>query len=96
MKFHSPKLYPAELCHRASAPRVCDGSKVFKFREGSYTTSHVAQANWRPAEDMGNRDEGRARTPLLSSEIAQDRRAWSASVRDVVNAIGDAGSTRPG
>ncbi len=24
------------------------------------------------------------------------RRAWSASIRDVVNSIGDAGSTRPG
>ncbi len=32
----------------------------------------------------------------VSSELAQDRRAWSASVRDVVNAIGDADSTRPG
>ncbi len=32
----------------------------------------------------------------VSSELAQDRRAWSASVRDVVNAISDAGSTRPG
>ncbi len=31
----------------------------------------------------------------FSSELAQDRRAWSASVRGVVNAIGDAGSTRP-
>ncbi len=30
------------------------------------------------------------------SELAQDRRTWSASVRDVVNAIGDTGSTRPG
>ncbi len=32
----------------------------------------------------------------VSSELVQDRRAWSASVRDVVNAIGDAGSTRLG
>ncbi len=32
----------------------------------------------------------------VSSELAQDRRAWSASVSDVVYAIGDAGSTRPG
>ncbi len=31
----------------------------------------------------------------VSSELAQDRRAWNVSVRDVVNAIGDAGSTRP-
>ncbi len=33
---------------------------------------------------------------IMPSELAQDRRAWSASVRVVVNAIGDAGSTRPG
>ncbi len=32
----------------------------------------------------------------VSSELAQDCRAWSASVRDVANAIGDAGSTHPG
>ncbi len=32
----------------------------------------------------------------VSSELTQDRRAWSTSVRDVVNAAGDAGSTRPG
>ncbi len=32
----------------------------------------------------------------VSSEVAQDRRSWSASVRDAANAIGDAGSTRPG
>ncbi len=31
----------------------------------------------------------------VSSELAQNRRAWSASVRDVVNSIGDAGSTSP-
>ncbi len=32
----------------------------------------------------------------VSSELAQDRRPWSASVRDVVNSIGNGGSTRPG
>ncbi len=32
----------------------------------------------------------------VSNELAQDRRAWGASVRDVVNSVGDAGSTRPG
>ncbi len=32
----------------------------------------------------------------VSSELAQDRRARSAPVRDVVNAIADADSTRPG
>ncbi len=30
----------------------------------------------------------------VSSELTQDRRAWSASVRDVVNSIGDAGTIR--
>ncbi len=32
----------------------------------------------------------------VSSELAQDRRAWRASVRDVVNSIRDADSTRHG
>ncbi len=32
----------------------------------------------------------------VASELAKNSRAWSASVRDVVKAIGDAGSTRPG
>ncbi len=31
-----------------------------------------------------------------SRELAQDCLAWSASIRDVVNSIGDTGSTRPG
>ncbi len=61
---------------------------------------------------MGYHDQGRPGTDLrtaslrprtmkkglgeVSSELAQDRRAWIASVRDVVNSVGDAGSTRPG
>ncbi len=32
----------------------------------------------------------------VSSELVQDHQAWGASVRDVVNSIGDASSTRPG
>ncbi len=32
----------------------------------------------------------------VSSELTQDRPAWSASILDVVNSIGDAGSTHPG
>ncbi len=64
----------------------------------------MAQANWRPAEDMGNHDQGGPGTPLRlrtmkkglrESELALDRRACCASVRDVVNSIGDAGSARP-
>ncbi len=31
----------------------------------------------------------------VSSKLAQDRRAWNASVRDVVSAIGDAGLISP-
>ncbi len=52
---------------------------------------------------MGNCDQGRPGTALrtadwvkVSNELAQDRRVWSASLREVVNAIADAGSTRPG
>ncbi len=30
----------------------------------------------------------------VSCDLAQDRRAWGASIRDVVNSIGDAGSNR--
>ncbi len=72
----------------------------------------MAQTSWSPTEDMGNHDHvdlepiseprvlGHARWRKdwvkVYSELAQDRRAWNASVRDVVNAIGDAGSTRPG
>ncbi len=73
----------------------------------SHTASHVAQTSWRPAEDMGKKVEfdlephsgkwvfGHARwrkdCVKVSSEFAQNRRAWSA-----VKLIGDAGSTRPG
>ncbi len=31
-----------------------------------------------------------------SSELAQDRQAWIAAVRNLINSIDDAGSTRPG
>ncbi len=53
---------------------------------------------------MGYHDQGRLGTDLRTAslrprtmetglgELAQDRRAWNASVRDVVNAIGDAAS----
>ncbi len=40
--------------------------------------------------------QGRKDWVKVSSALTQDRRAWSASVRDVANAIDDAGSTRPG
>ncbi len=75
----------------------------------SHTASYVAQTSWRPAEDMGNHDQGRPGTALRTAslrwrkdwvkvfnELAQDRRAVSASVRDVVNSIGDASLTHPG
>ncbi len=31
----------------------------------------------------------------VSSELALNRRAWDASIRDVVNSIGDVGLTHP-
>ncbi len=42
------------------------------------------------------RDSSEASRVKVSSELTQDRRTWSASVRGEVNAIGDTGSTRPG
>ncbi len=57
---------------------------------------------------MGYHNQGRPATDVRTAslrprtmetglgELAQDCRAWSASVRDVVKVIGDAGSTRPG
>ncbi len=61
---------------------------------------------------MDNHDQGRPDTALrtgrlrprtiekglgeISSEVAQDRPTWSASVRDLAKSIGDAASTRPG
>ncbi len=62
--------------------------------------------NWGPAEDVGNHDQDRPEVPLQTAslrlrtvkkgltKVAQDRRAWGASVRDVVNSIVDDGSTR--
>ncbi len=32
----------------------------------------------------------------VSGDLAQDRRAWGVAAHDVVNSIGDAGSTLPG
>ncbi len=32
----------------------------------------------------------------VSGELAQDRQGWGASVRDVINSIGDVSSTRSG
>ncbi len=62
------------------------------------TLATTIQANMEPIS--GPRVFGHARWKQdcvkVSSELAQDRRAWSASVRDVVNTVGDAGSTRPG
>ncbi len=66
--------------------------------QGSFpspTPSHVPQTSCRTAEDMGH---ARCRRfwGKVSSELAQDRRSWSAFVRYVVNAVGDAISTRLG
>ncbi len=67
----------------------------------SYNRRHSIPSVWCPLEPLsGPRVFGHAQWGKdwmkVSSELAQDRRAWSASVRDVVNSIGDAGSTRPG
>ncbi len=35
----------------------------------SHTASHVAHTSWRPAEDMGNCDQGRPRTDLQTANL---------------------------
>ncbi len=58
---------------------------------------------WREtAEDVGKHTQRRPGTiekglgEHVKLKFAQDRRAWSASTRDLVNSIGDSASTRPG
>ncbi len=73
--------------------------------------SRLALALWRPAEDVRGNDRGRpdhessithngertVRKPLVSSyRTVLARTAWSTSIRDVVNLIGDVVSSRPG
>ncbi len=53
-----------------------------------------SRSTWNCSPDRRMMEEGLGES--LSSELAQDRRACSASVRDEVNSIGDAGLTRPG
>ncbi len=44
-------------------------------------------------EDLEPRTDREPSATKVSSELAQDSRAWSAAVQDVVNSIGDADST---
>ncbi len=61
----------------------------------------MALTNWKPAEDVDSYDSDRESSAgwkkdwvKISSEFAQNRRVWSASVRDVAISISDAGLTR--
>ncbi len=70
----------------SSAALACDQGHT-----SAHTASHVAQVNWRPDEDVGNNDQGRPRVLLrlrmtgkVLGELAQGRRAWSASMRNVI------------
>ncbi len=91
--------------HKAPVVRSCCKMSRWCTDPGPSSTHHSAQANWRPTEDVGNHDQGRPgapcprhdgeRTRWRSTELAQDRGAWSASVRDVVYSTGDAGSNLP-
>ncbi len=95
---------PLQNFGTASALQVCRHSPYKEDPPTSaHTVLHVAQANWRPAEDMGIHNQGislricyaRWRNGWLkvSNELALDHRSWDADTRDLVNSIGDAGST---
>ncbi len=50
-------------CRETSRRRADQGSSP------SHTASHVVQTSWRPAEDMGNHDQGRPVTGLLTASL---------------------------
>ncbi len=59
-----------------------------------------SRKTWNPPPPLGPRVFGFAPWRIdqmkIASELAQDRRARDVSTGDVVNSIGDAGSTRSG
>ncbi len=61
------------------------------------TWATTIKADLEPTSGLRVFDHARWRKEWVkvSSELAQDRRAWGASVRGVVNLIGDAGSNNP-
>ncbi len=76
---------PPRTWHRRTGGQLKTGASTIKADLEPLSELRVfGHAQWR--KDCVN----------VSSELAQDRRAWSASARDVDNLIGDAGSIRPG
>ncbi len=79
-------------------------------REPTYSNTTSVQVNWGPAEAVDIHDKGRPRVIFRTASLRLRTMekglgesllwscagAWCASVRDAFNAIGDAGSTRPG
>ncbi len=77
-------------------PTALEGGPTDKFHLRLSTS-------WRPTEDVGSDTRERPGTSLESEadlerpglqplKLAQDRRAWGATIHDVVNSIGDNGS----
>ncbi len=71
-----------------------------KLSEDQCTFKLMEYANWGPAEDVDNHTQSRPGTPhrrasarlrkekaIISSELAQDRRTWRTSIRDVINSV---------
>ncbi len=56
------------------------------------TTSHVVHANWRPAEDVGNHNQGTPGAPLktASHRLHTMEEEMVVSVHDMGNWVGDA------
>ncbi len=75
-------------------------SRMWRRRAGGQLKTWATTINVDLEPISGPRVFGHARWRTdwveVSSELAQDCSVWSASARDVVNAIGHAGSTRPG
>ncbi len=60
---------PVELRRRLYLTRMPALLVQRRLRWFANTTSYVAQASWRPAEDVGNHDQGRPRTPLRTASL---------------------------
>ncbi len=70
---------------------ICCGGDISKLSKGAFSRStDIAPINVNGYTQWGKD------SVKISSELARDRRDWGASVRDVVNSIGDTDSTRLG
>ncbi len=55
--------------YEAANPDHGSAGELIKDLPSSHTASHVAQAGWRPAEVVGNHDQGRPGAPFRTASL---------------------------